>query len=416
MELQIPYGKDDRLNIQVPDRYIQNVVFPNTVAVRNETEILLEALEKPINSPSFKDFLKDARDVLFIVNDATRPTPTAKILDIIYDRICGLDIKFIIATGVHRAPTPEEFEFIFGKYYNQLKDRIFVHNSKNEEEMVYIGTSKNGTEMYVNRLGIEAHKIVIIGSVEPHYFAGFTGGRKSFLPGIASHKTIEQNHKHALKLEAQALALEGNPVHEDMIDALQVIASKEIFSIQTVLDGERRLYAVTCGHIHDSFYQAIASAHKVYCVKIPQKADIVVSVAPYPMDVDLYQSQKALDNGKLALKENGIIILVSRCRTGIGEPTFFELLSSCKTPQEALDKISRSYKLGYHKAAKMAEICTYAEMWGVTDLEDKDLEAIFIKPFHNLQEAIDKAIAQKGEQAKIIFLMDGSITVPLIGE
>ncbi len=414
MDIQIPYGKDEKLLVSIPKKNVLAVVYPNVVHKQNESEILLKAIEHPINSKNFKKFLEDAKDVLFIVNDGTRPTPTKKVLDIIYDQIMDKNIKFIIATGVHRAPTQEEFDFIFGDYYNRLKGQIYIHDCKKDEDMVYIGTSKNGTEMYVNRMGMEAHKIVIIGSVEPHYFGGFTGGRKSFLPGIASRKTIEQNHKHALKLEAQALILDGNPVHEDMIDALKTIADKEIFSIQTVLDGERNLYGVTSGHIHDSFYAAIDKAKEVFCVKIPEKADIVVSVAPYPMDIDLYQSQKALDNGKLALKENGILIMVSKCRTGIGEPAFFELLSSCKSPQDALDKIAQGYKLGYHKASKMAEIGTWAEMWGITDLEDKDMNAVFIKPFHNLQEAIDKAIEKKGRDAKIIFLMDGSITVPIV--
>jgi nickel-dependent lactate racemase len=415
MDLQIPYGKDDKLNVKIADKNALAVVYPNEVKEQNESEILLNAIEKPIRSKTFKEFLSNARDILFIVNDGTRPTPTAKVLDMIHDQIKDKKIKFIVATGVHRAPTQEEFDFIFGKYYDRFKDLIRVHDCKKEEDMVHIGTSKNGTEMYVNKLGMDAHKIVIIGSVEPHYFGGYTGGRKSFLPGIASRKTIEQNHKHALKMEAQALVLDGNPVHEDMIDALKVIADKEIFSIQTVLDGERRLYGVTSGHIHDSFYAAIDKAKEVFCVKVPAKADIVVSIAPYPMDIDLYQSQKALDNGKLALKENGILIMVSKCRTGIGEPAFFELLSSCKSPQDALDKIAKGYKLGYHKASKMAEIGTWAEMWGVTDLADKDMNAIFIKPFHSLQEAIDKALAAKGKDAKVTFLMDGSITVPLIG-
>jgi nickel-dependent lactate racemase len=414
MDVQVPYGKDKKLNASIPDANVLGIVNPNEVAPQNETEILLQAIENPISSESFSNFLKDAQDILFIVNDGTRPTPTAKVLDIIYEQIKTSPVKFIIATGVHRAPTKEEFDFIFGKYYDTFKDRIYVHDSTRNEDMVHIGTSKNGTEMYVNRLGMEAHKIVIIGSVEPHYFGGYTGGRKSFLPGIASRKTIEQNHKHALKIEAQALALDNNPVHEDMIDALKTIADKEIFSIQTVLDGERRLYGVTCGHIHKSFYAAIDKAKEVFCVRIPEKADIVVSVAPYPMDVDLYQSQKALDNAKLALQEHGILIMVSKCRTGIGEPTFFELLSSSDSPQKALETIDKGYKLGYHKAAKMAEIGTWAEMWGITDLEDKDMNAIFIKPFHDLQGALDKALKQKGKNAKILFLMDGSITVPMV--
>ncbi len=413
MEIKIPYGKGE-VGVQVPERNVLGILYPNEVEVSDERETLVKAIENPINSKRFEEFLSDAKDVLFIVNDGTRPTPTAKVLEIIYDKIKDKAIRFIVATGIHRAPTDEEFRFIFGRYYGEFQERIFVHDSKKTEDMVYIGTSKNGTEMWVNRLGLQADKLVPIGSVEPHYFAGYTGGRKSFLPGIASYKTVEQNHKYALDPRARALALEGNPVHEDMIDALETIKDKEIFSIQTVLDRERRLYAATAGHIHDSFYAAIAKAREVFCVETEERADVVVSVAPYPMDVDLYQSQKALDNGKLALKEGGILIMVSQCRTGIGDRVFFDLLSRSHTPEEALAEIEKGYKLGYHKAAKMAEIATWAQMWGVTDLDAQEMEAVFIKPFHSVQEAIDRAIEEKGPEAKVLFLMDGSITVPLI--
>ncbi|MBN1756113.1 nickel-dependent lactate racemase [bacterium] len=413
MKLGIPYGKD-LVEININEDNLGEIIHPNTVTLGDEKRVLFEAMENPIGTMSFDQFVDSAKDILFIVNDGTRPTPTAKILNIIYDKIKDKDIKFIIATGVHRAPTQEEYEFIFGDKYALLKDRIYVHDSRKDEEMVHIGTSKNGTEMYVNRMGVDADSIVIIGSVEPHYFAGYTGGRKSFLPGIASYKTIEQNHKYALRPESKALALEGNPVHEDMIDALKTIREKRIFSIQSVLDKDRKIYAVTAGEINDSFYAAIDKANEVFVVKVKEKADIVVSVAPYPMDVDLYQSQKALDNGKLALKDGGILILIAKCRTGIGEDTFYNLLCSEDTPECVLDTIDREYKLGYHKAGKMAEIFTWSQVWGVTDLEDPVLERIFIKPYHSIQKAIDEAIRIKGPEAKVLFLMDGSITVPMI--
>ncbi|MCP4220919.1 MAG: nickel-dependent lactate racemase, partial [bacterium] len=366
------------------------------------------------NSKTFDQFLSDADDVLFIVNDGTRPTPTAKVLDIIYDKIKNRNVRFIIATGMHRAPTEEEYHFIFGKHYQEFKDRIIVHDSKKDEDMVKIGTSKNGTEMWVNKHGYGAGKLVVIGSVEPHYFAGYTGGRKAFLPGIAGYKTIEQNHKYALNAAAKGMALENNPVHEDMIDALKTIEDKEIFSIQTVLDRERRIYGATAGHINDSFFAAIDKANEVFGVKLKEKADIVVSIAPYPMDVDLYQSQKAIDNGKLALKEGGILIMVSKCRTGIGPPTFSKLLACSDTPREALETIDKGFKLGYHKAAKMAEIATWAEMWGVTGLTDEEMRGVFLKPYHDVREAIQQALEQKGEDAKVLFLMEGSITVPMV--
>jgi nickel-dependent lactate racemase len=306
----------------------------------------------------------------------------------------------------------EEFRFIFGDLYDDYKNKIWSHDAR-KDEMSYLGVSSNGTEMYINKLVTEYDKVMIIGSVEPHYFAGFTGGRKSFLPGVSSYKTIEMNHKHALHPDAHALKLKGNPVHEDMIDALKTL-NCEVFSIQAVLDKKHRIYGLTCGDINESFFQAIDKAEEIFVAAIPEKADIVVSVAAYPMDVDLYQSQKALDNGKLALKDGGILIMVSSCREGLGEEAFYELLSSSSTPGEVLKKIEQNYVLGYHKAGKMAEINLWAQVKAYTDLDDELWRKIFIEPVSDLQKAVDDALLEKGPDAKIIVLTDGSMTVPKI--
>jgi nickel-dependent lactate racemase len=267
----------------------------------------------------------------------------------------------------------------------------------------------------VNRLGVDAHKIVIISSVEPHYFAGYTGGRKSFLPGIASYETIEQNHKLALKREACALKLEGNPVHEDMIDALSTV-KKEIFVINTVLDKNHRIYAAAAGDIYKSLDVAVAKAKDVFVAKIPEKTDVVISVVKFPSDIDLYQAQKGIDNAKYALKEGGILILVAKCRMGIGEESFVKLLSSADSPKDALERIAKKFVVGYHKAAKMAEVGLWAQTWGVTDLDGDLLKSIFIRPFGSLQEAVDKALAEKGKEAKVLVLLDGSLTIPYVEE
>jgi lactate racemase len=411
MQITLPYGKDGDLQASLTDERVAGFLEPNTVDIADEATTLRAAVGAPINAPGLADFLTDARDVLVIVNDATRPTPTPRVLDIIADDLEGVSCRFIVATGVHRAPTAEEYLQIFGDHYERLKDRIHAHDARTDE-MVFLGTSTNGTEMHVNKLGAQAHKIIIIGSVEPHYFAGYTGGRKSFLPGIASYKTIEMNHKLALSHKARALSLDGNPVHEDMIDALRTV-DKEIFAIMTVLDKDHRVYAATAGHIHDSFAAAIDQANEVFAARIPEKVDVVVSVVKFPQDIDLYQAQKGIDNGKLALKENGILILVAKCRHGLGEESFANLLTSADSPADALAMIDDKYVLGYHKAAKMAEIGLWAETWGVTDLDPTVLEGMFIRPFDSLQAALDAALEAKGADAKVLFLMDGGLTVPL---
>jgi nickel-dependent lactate racemase len=415
MNLSVPYGKDGKLEATIDDKHLIGIIEPNEVEIGDETEVIRQALANPIGSKSLGEFLKGAKDVLFIVNDPTRPTPTARVLDIIEEDISGCPVSFIVATGVHRAPTEEEYIQIFSeKHYSKYKDRIFIHDGK-ESECIFLGTSKNGTEMWVNKLGVDADRIVIISSVEPHYFAGYTGGRKSFLPGIASYKTIEQNHKLALKREACALKLKGNPVHEDMIDALGTV-KKEVFTINTVLDKNHRIYAAAAGDIYKSMEEAVSKADEVFVANIPEKADIVVSVVKFPSDIDLYQAQKGIDNAKYALKDGGILILVAKCRMGVGDESFVNLLSSASSPKDALERIEKKFVLGWHKAAKMAEIGLWAQTFGVTDLDAEMLEKIFIRPFTSLQEAVDAALAEKGADAKVLVLLDGSLTIPNVKE
>jgi len=413
MKIDVPYGKDGSMSVVIRDDIKINFLEANDVAIGDEDQNIRAAIADPINSRSFKGFLSDAKKVLVIVNDATRPTPTKKILDFIFEDLSKTNFNFIIATGAHRGPTEEEYVQIFGSFYEKVKDRIIVHDARADKDMVFLGTSTNGTPMYVNKAGVEADKIIIISSVEPHYFAGYTGGRKSFLPGIAGYKTIEQNHKLALAPEAKALALEGNPVHEDMMDAIKTV-KQEIFSIMTVLDKHHKVYATCCGHIHDSFHAAITLANEVFAAPLKEKADIVVSVVKFPQDIDLYQAQKGIDNAKLALKKDGILILVAKCRHGIGGKAFADLLGSSNTPKAALDTIEKGYVLGYHKAAKMAEIGLWAEMWGVTDVAPEIISKLFIRPFSSLQDAVDAALLKKGKDACVLFLMDGGLTVPMV--
>ena len=413
MKVNIPYGKDE---IQITIDESCEVLLPKKVSIGNENEIIRKALENSIRKESFEIFAKKSERLLVIVNDATRPTPTSKILEYLFPILSKHpNLKFLIATGVHRAPTEEEYRFIFGRTYDSFKNQICAHDARKKEDMTYLGKSENGTEMYINKLVSEYGNVLVIGSVEPHYFAGYTGGRKSFLPGVASYKTIEMNHKLALSEKACSLALDDNPVNIDMVDAMNVLKDINIFSIQTVLTGDHKVYAVTAGDLHKSFDEAIKYSNKIFCVPLNQKGNIVITAAPYPMDIDLYQSQKALDNGKHALEKNGIIILISKCRTGVGEDAFLDLLGGADSCKGFLEKLGDEYKLGYHKAAKMAQIGIHSDMWAVTDLEDKIIEKALLKPYSDIQKAVDDAIKEirkKGKKPKIIVMPLGSLTIP----
>ena len=412
MNVDIKYGKDGIQKVDIPDENLIGIFYPKDVQCGPPDDTINASIDDPIGYDSLEEFLKGGEDIVFIVNDGTRPTPTAKVLDALSKRMDLKKARYLIATGNHRDMTPEEYDFVFGKHYEYLKDRIICHNAK-ESECVYLGESKNGTPMEVNRIAVDADRLVIITSVEPHYFAGYTGGRKSFLPGVASFRTIEANHRMAMRKEAQALALEGNPVHEDMMDALEKVKGKMIFSIQIVMDRHQNIYKCASGELHAAFRKAVGWAEEVFCVPIPQKADVVISVAPYPMDVDLYQSQKALDNGKWALKEGGKIIMVAKCREGVGHATFLQQLSSSKDPKVVLENLNKEYKLGYHKAAKMAEIAVWADIWAVTDLDKKMISDANMTPFDSVADAVKAAFEQKPD-AKVIILMDGSVTIPMV--
>ena len=412
MNTDIRYGKDGIQRLTVPEENMIGIFAPKDVRCRPPDDVINEAIDHPIGYDSLAEFLRGGKDVVFIVNDGTRPTPTAKVLDALGKRMDLRSARYLVATGAHRAMTQEENGFVFGTHYGELEDRIVTHDAK-KSECIHLGKSKNGTDMEVNRVAVEADRLVIITSVEPHYFAGYTGGRKSFLPGVASYRTIEQNHKLAMKSEAQSLILDGNPVHEDMMDALAVVRGKQIFSIQMVLDRHQNIYKVAAGDLNKAFAEAVGWANEVFSVPIPEKADVVISVAPYPMDVDLYQSQKALDNGKWALKDGGKIVMVAKCREGIGHPTFLKQLSSSKDSKKVLENLSQEYKLGYHKAAKMAEISVWADVWAVTDLDDKIISDANIRPFGTVQDALDEALRMKPD-AKVIILTDGSVTIPKV--
>lgn len=415
MEITVPYGSDRRFTVEVPARNLLAVVEPREFAEAGGPDMVRWSLREPVNASPFKNFVKNSRQILVIVNDASRPTPTAQILGVIFETIPDRSaLRFLVATGIHRTPTLAEMEYIFGEYYRDLKGQVCAHDAENIGKTRLLGKTRRGTDVRLNELAVQARTIVAISSVEPHYFAGFTGGRKSFLPGIAARLSVEANHRLTLDPRARLLALRGNPVHEDMAESLKFLADKEIFSIQTVLDRNRDIFACACGQIRDSFYRAVKYARKVYCRPVPGKADIIVTIAPYPMDIDLYQSQKAIENAKPALKKGGIMILVSRCRTGIGDRAFYDRLAAGQSPSEVLSLPDHEYRLGYHKSIKLAELMTRAEVWAVTDLPDRDLEKIFIRPFPDPQAALDAALKRKGPKAKVLVLLDGSVTVPIV--
>ncbi len=419
MKLDIPYyGK--HIPLVLPEGVPVDILEPNDLAGEDGipgTDAAAAAIRvntavnSPLDALPLHEFLAGGEKILVIVNDATRPTPTRIVLDAIADELAKAQARFIVATGAHRAPTEEEYRQIFGAHYDAFRSRCTAHVARDESSLVDLGATRNGTPILLNRAVFEADRVVAIGSVEPHYFAGYTGGRKAFLPGVAGFRTIEANHKLALSDMARACELAHNPVSQDMDDALNLIAVP-VFSIMTVLDKDQNLAWCSAGDIRSSFDEAVGKADAIFTVPILRKADLVVSVARFPMDIDLYQSQKAIDNGSLALKDGGTLIMVSSCRDGVGDRAFLDLMGRAKGPEDALARIGEGYRLGYHKAAKLALIAQRASIRAVCELDPALLSKAFIASCPDLQRAVDDILAAAGPGATVAFLPDGSVTVP----
>ncbi|MEA2096712.1 MAG: nickel-dependent lactate racemase [Candidatus Cloacimonadota bacterium] len=402
---------DQQIDLEIPHNPVE-IIKPKNVALFDQEKLIRESLQNPIDSPDLQTFLQNKENILIIVNDGSRNTPTQIVISAIRDQIKNKNFKFIVALGTHRQPTKIEFDRIFGEFYNEFKDRIICHDSQNDE-MTNLGITSQGTPVRINSEVTKADGVIVISSVEPHYFAGFTGGRKSFLPGVAAFESIEKNHSLALLDEAEILKLEGNPVHEDMKEAAKMITT-ETFCILTVLDNNDKIFYSTSGNIHSTLKEASKKVIEVFAPEVKEKADIVIAINQPPLNKNLYQSQKGLENCKSILKENGIFILVSRCKEDIGNNTFYELMATCKSPDEVFRKVEKNYKLGYHKAAKFVSFMQRNKLWMVSEIENDVLKDIFIRNFSSLQESVNEAIMLKGKDAKVNLILNAGITVPQI--
>jgi len=422
MRIDVPWGTGTT-PVEVEAHQVAGVLGANVDKAEDPEGILRKALTRA--GSGFGEFLTRADSpLLVVVNDGTRPTPSAEVLAGLrpdleeWLRTPGNELSFVIATGTHRAALPEELDRIFGADVARTHaGRIFSHDAKDQGQLAYVGRTARGTEVHVSRLLAEARSVIVINSVEPHYFAGYTGGRKSLFPGLAAYETVWANHKLSMQEGSELLMLEGNPVHEDLEEMLAVgIEGKDVYSVQLVLDKDHRIGFAAAGDLQTTFRQAVAVADKQFVLEIERPYEVVVAVAPHPMDCNLYQTNKAIQAGALAVKDGGVLIVVSQCPFGLGEnQTLFDMLSAADSPAQAIERInSQEYKLGVQQAARIAAILERAQIWMVSALRDDDVRSIFMTPFADVQEAVDTALRDQGEGAQALFLTEASITVPRV--
>jgi nickel-dependent lactate racemase len=402
--LRIPYGTT---SVDLDVEQGTEVEFASPAETPANVESISESLENPCDSVDLQEFITERKKLLVAVNDHTRPTPSYEVMKHLHFK--NKEVTTIIASGSHRLPNPQEIQRIVGGNAPSYDGRLILHRSDDQSSLRPFGETRRGTKLFFNQLLFEVDGIIVVGSVEPHYFAGYTGGRKFLLPGLAGLDSIVMNHSLAADESARILALDGNPVHDDFMEALQMFGRQDdIFSIQLVLNAQHQVCYASSGNIVGSFAEAVEHARQVYVPTIKEKADIVISVAKPPMDVDLYQSQKAIDNVKLSVKKDGIIILVSSCWDGIGDRGFYDLITSGKV----LDRTS-AHRFGFHKAVKLANLLKNNRVFAVTNLPPETVRAISLTPYREVQKAFADAAEIKGRESKVLVVLDGGVTVPL---
>ncbi len=349
--------------------------------------------------------VKDAD--LFIVNDAYRPTPTSLILDwLSQNGRLNDNARFIVATGTHAAPSEEQLGRIFGNHLNGIRDRILIHDCKNKASMIEIGRDYDDSPIMLNRIAAEAARIVVIGSVEPHFFAGFTGGRKSIFPGVCDYDTIVRNHNRAVSLDAMPMKLKGNPIEEHLEELMARVQGDKIFGIQVVSKVDSDKMRVFVGSLTDAFRAAIKTAESVYGITVRQKYDLLLAEIMPPLDSNLYQLQKSLENCQRAVADGGTILLFSSCHEGIGSTKFYKLADKWKPGMH----LEGEEAFGSHKLVRVYDIGKRINVCLFSELPDEIPEKVFFNPVRSPQGLLDSYF-HGNEQATIGLVRDASHTV-----
>ncbi|MCD6249979.1 MAG: DUF2088 domain-containing protein [candidate division Zixibacteria bacterium] len=352
---------------------------------------------------------------LFVVNDGHRSTPTLKVLDWLnqYDSTLLDRASFLIACGAHCAPTDEQLQTIFGPYFDRARDRLFWHDCHDLDSMVSVGVDHFGEQVYLNRLVVESEQSIVITSVEPHYFAGFTGGRKSYFPGLTDMSTIERNHNLANSLDCAPLKLKGNPMAEHLDEILALIEPERIFSIQLVMDASHNISRVFFGSIDTAFREATDAARNLYAYKVDQPYDLALAEVGSPLDRSLYQIQKALENCQAAVVDGGTAVVVAACEDGIGKRNFYDLASEWDAEENV--PIDRVPRFGSHKLSRVNTIRRRINVRLYSDLPPEQPRRVFYEPAKDLQVLVNECLDRDNRKRLAIVYDAGHTVLQTIG-
>lgn len=392
----------------MPERHLQEIVCAReTPELSADTNLVQQALRFPKNSPTLTELVhqKSAQNVVIVVNDITRPTPYQKILPPMLEELnrAGINkeqITLLIATGIHRPQTMEENQLVFGP---DICSQYHIINHDCDHNLALAGVLPNGMDLYINKYAVQADLLITTGLVGLHYFAGYSGGRKSILPGIASRQLIEGNHKMMNDPRACLGNYQNNPVSDLMLKAAEIAGVD--FIVNVVTGSHHEIVYASAGHVYDAWMDAVLFAEKLCVLPIANRADIVVaSCGGYPKDINMYQAQKALDSASLAVKKGGTIVLVAECSEGLGEKTFAEWLLDAACIEDIEKRFFEHFELGGHKAFAICRTLRQADIYLYSSMPDSTVRRMYIQPVHNLQNLLQDLLSKYGPQSSILVM------------
>ncbi len=413
MQVKLPFAKAEQAT-EIPQERILAVLAPNTL---HDTglcgqEAVEQALANPVGTPRVGDIVRPGESVAIITSDITRPFPSWQVLPPLLRELeaAGVsmdDVTVVFALGSHRKHTEAEMRKLVGDAVFRLV-RCVDHDPA---DCVRMGVSSRGTPYDVYRAVAEAKRRICLGNVEFHYFAGYSGGAKAIMPGVCKRDAIQANHSMMVRDEARAGKLDGNPVREDIDEVLAFCPVD--FIVNVVLDEHKQIIHAVCGDAIMAHREGCAFLDRLYKIRIPGRADIVlVSAGGYPKDINLYQAQKALDNAKHAVRDGGIIILCASCAEGMGEGVFERWMTTCPSTLYMTEEIQRHFVLGGHKAAAIGLVMQRCSVYLVSDLPADYVSSIFFTPFPTLEAAYCAAQEAMGGRASVIVMPYGGSTLP----
>jgi len=425
----LPYGKRE-VSFEIPEESLLYLLEGNNLpAPENLQAAYLAALDNPIDTPPLKEIVLPADRVAIVVSDITRVWQrNAETLPVLIGYLNRLGVEddritVIIGVGGHRQNTPEEcMEICSEEVYRRVK--VINHDAWDRENMVYIGKTSRNTEVRINRIVAEADRVIITGGVIYHYMAGFGGGRKSILPGVADIGTIQQNHLLGLtdmmgggsNPDAASAMTIGNRLHEDMMEIAALAKPDFLINVVPNLDGD--IAGIFTGHWATAWLKACDMVREIYGVEIAARADIVIaSAGGYPKDINLYQSQKTIDNACYAMKPGGVAIIVAECPLIGDPPEFFDWFQYQDIP--SLEEAARkNFLISGWLAIKQME---YEQMGSILLLTEERNASLarkaHVEPVTTMAEALRLAYSRcKTDRPTITVMPRGANTFPILKE